>query len=767
MRLFFLILIIFLADVSLIYGQTAYYSQSSIGEFSNNNFWNTSPNGDGDSRSIKHVDDIYFIQKNHTCYIVKETTINELTIFGKVLITGNPDPYNVTIKKDFNLEPEGLIDGESLHGIIVKGNCKLLGKVNHLPNIYFKPEIANEYNLEVTNSRSYNNINFNFDGVKNSVYFLKNDLNLNGPIGNIYIKNCEFNLNENKLIIPGSKKQIFVQTGGKLSINDGSKLYLSGRERALVVEKEGELSILGQSSNYSTIEGYQNRYSLDVYGKISAKYYHISDLTGDGITLKNGSEIDPLFSFDFGIFDQCFSKATLNIEANVISDDLQIDEVTFNTNNINISRKTNEGGKIYFRNTKGLNIDSENDPFDLIEWISTKERMVWQGNSSNWFDPSNWSNSEIPNATSNIFIDAKSYDPIIKVETEVNSITIAGNASLTLEKSLVVVEEITLEKEAQLIFTPLQKLILKGDAILFGNISGDAFLSFILSDKSQRSFSVPKYLIDKIKIDIGKGNKLSTLSNLLNVNTLEVNSGLFSTKVKGIAINEKCSVNDLEGSFENKNVTLYNVELSGGTYHNLEINGNVNVLKTIGVTNSVTILNTSSSLELNNNNFYLSGHFNNQHDGKVTQSKSATTFFNGTSQDFYGSATFGSLEISGNGNKNFKEYTKIKMLSDFKVIDQNSKIRAYSTTGETITVGGDLLFSYDNIITTNSNLFHVELNGIGEQSVSFKNNRIGNFRVTNSGYKKIDDLVEVQGNLKIYRGELVYPFNKGPKLINQ
>jgi hypothetical protein len=237
-----------------------------------------------------------------------------------------------------------------------------------------------------------------------------------------------------------------ISISGTLLANANSTLVM-GNNSTINVNSSGTIQLLGfDNSNRANVKANgNNRYAFNVNAgaNISAKYYAISNTDASGLNIKSGAILNSTNNLSDGLFSNgnpgsgCY--ITLN---NEMSAEEEINRVIFNAGTVyNVSRTS--GTTIFnFIDASGAlsGYLYENDmsvpdaTSGLIRWGSNL-LYSWVGNTSDWFTASNWYNSVMPDATSDVTIPSgRPFNPIIgtSATAEVNGITIKSGASLTL-----------------------------------------------------------------------------------------------------------------------------------------------------------------------------------------------------------------------------------------------------------------------------------------------------------------------------------------------
>jgi len=309
------------------------------------------------------------------------------------------------------------------------------------------------YYLNKTSGNS--NLQFNGSVLLNltidagAVYFLRDDLQMDG----------QFNLISGTF--EGNGK--LVRMGNYGEVNEISGLYKTGaggtlqlpNYGTLKVNSGGEIQIVGDYNNVATVTNYTGRYYFNVENGalIKARNYLFEYMSENGIYIKDGATIDENYNFSYGTFSNPATGGTcLRIENNQNFTDAEgnpITEVSFPQNpgngTSNVMKNLSVAGQIDFKDYSGefAGEDFDNDPNDLINWISPP-CIMWTGNIDNdWYKIGNWQVSSgpdrIPLITDNVIITKRTNQPVVDTDGALaKTLDVRENAILTLNSSAAV-----------------------------------------------------------------------------------------------------------------------------------------------------------------------------------------------------------------------------------------------------------------------------------------------------------------------------------------
>ena len=246
-----------------------------------------------------------------------------------------------------------------------------------------------------------------------------------------------FNLNGNNFKSTGD---IYINDGGELLVDAGASLSIVS---GLYVNNGGLFTAAGAGGNQANVWiDVVGHYAFEVNagGTISATYVDFSGMNANGIWVKDGAFVDPVNAFNNcnfidGINSSYSARMALNNDQV-----LSINNINFNNNPyiadaFNIG-KAYDHGEVIITTTGGDFTGPlyEYDPFNRIHWTDYPPGM-WTGNvSSDWFDPMNWGDFNLPGpATAVVIPSGTPNDPVINSATAYsNSVEIQAGASLEI-----------------------------------------------------------------------------------------------------------------------------------------------------------------------------------------------------------------------------------------------------------------------------------------------------------------------------------------------
>ncbi len=254
------------------------------------------------------------------------------------------------------------------------------------------------------------------------------------------IEEGTFDLNGNSYKSHGD---IYINDGGILEVDAGAWCSIVS---GLYVHNGGQFVASGASGNKARVwKDVVGFYDFQVFsgGTISANYTDFEDMNENGIWVQDGAYVDPINSFNNCDFISGINTApSLRL---VIDNDqiLNISYIDFDNNpflagTYNVG-KTISHGEITVTTTGGNFTGPlyEYDPYSIIHWTDYPHGR-WTGNvSSDWFDPMNWADFNVPGAASDVVIPSGTpNDPVINnFLAYCQDITIETGASLEIGNS--------------------------------------------------------------------------------------------------------------------------------------------------------------------------------------------------------------------------------------------------------------------------------------------------------------------------------------------
>ncbi|MDP4210414.1 MAG: hypothetical protein Q8928_16505 [Bacteroidota bacterium] len=226
--------------------------------------------------------------------------------------------------------------------------------------------------------------------------------------------------------------------GGRLEI---------GASSTLTVNPSGTIEIVGTSANTAEVtrnlNGGAGYYSFSVAGKILAKYALFEWMASQTNGLLVTGTIDPGNNFSYCTFTNCPNNgAMLSIEntQNDLNGANRIVNASFPVNpggnSSNVRKISQTTGSIEFYNASGVFAGEsfDDDPSNLINW-TYPVTLTWNGSqSTDWFNPLNWTTNQVPAADNNVIIAPAVNQPIInKAGAVAGNVLISPSASITVD----------------------------------------------------------------------------------------------------------------------------------------------------------------------------------------------------------------------------------------------------------------------------------------------------------------------------------------------
>ncbi len=511
------------------------------------------------------------------------------------------------------------------------------------------------FNTVQTNSRVYSlqdQANFYEDLTINSGA----TLDLNGQILRLG------NNDEDDPVEPDAEQHT-INSGGTLEVDAGASLEFSCYDlNNTVLNVYGTLRVVGTDGNNATITQYQrqrdNRIDINVVGvgaAIQAQYYLFEYLSNDGLLVDANATIHPTNNFSNGTWSNMSNSSATYLHCNAdVSGIGTIDDVTFNFSttptqgtHFNVRRESGSTGTLAFGGKISGLLGGENYEADpttivnpgLITWPPVSE-YVWDGSeSTDWFDPNNWTPASVPSANETAVIPQETNNPVI-------------NGIGAICKDLRITDGL---------------LTLQGGFDL--NVDGDVY--------------------------IGTGNNVGILALDDAGCTINV-SGSWTRGQNGLFLHGGGTiVFDAAGG----NVSI---DPRNSAFGNLEFDGGANFLLTrteIFVDNNFVITNGTVTPTLDNYRLRIKGDYNNV-GGSYATATVGTVFFEGADQTIT-NGDFWNLTIDGSGTKssvgpmtlggNLSVQNSLFQAGDVIDIDGNVTIESTGTFndgGQTHTFGG-------------------------------------------------------------------------------
>nr|NQU88828.1 T9SS type A sorting domain-containing protein [Bacteroidota bacterium] len=329
---------------------------------------------------------------------------------------------------------------------------------------------AQFYNLMINKSGAKENgyspyvkTDRNGNAIENS---RSNSVGANGDFGitnDLIVETGVFTLNGQTIEVAND---VSVNDEGILNINDNAQLLL-GDASLLNVNDGGRIEIIGSIGNEATISHTSGYYYFTVNeGGTIAANHTIFEYMGTmyGIHIAEGAFVDPVNTLSNCTFrngDPLPSVGSLLSINN--NQDLTISNASFPTTGTDHNvAKDWDFGNVTFEDFTGIfaGEDFDWDPYGRIDWY-TGVPGLWTGiASSDWFDSGNWSDGNVPNATTDVTIPnaCPNYPLVSGITAYCRSIVVEsgaeleiGNTTLSTEFSLEINGNLTMNNAAGII----------------------------------------------------------------------------------------------------------------------------------------------------------------------------------------------------------------------------------------------------------------------------------------------------------------------------
>jgi len=262
------------------------------------------------------------------------------------------------------------------------------------------------------------------------------------------IEEGTFNLNGNSFKSTGN---ININNGGSMLVDAGAWLSVV---TGLYVNNGGVLTTVGVPGNEALVhKDAAGLYALEVNsgGTISANYATFEDMNMNGVWVKDGATVDLYNAFNNCIF---YAGANTAYSARLVLNNnqvLNIDNISFQNNPwipdaYNIG-KADDHGEVIISNDAGDFTGPlyEYDPYNRIHWTDYVPGLWTGAVSSDWFNPNNWGDYNVPNTATDVTIPAGTpNDPVINNSTAYcSSVEIQAGASLEVGNDELIVGNTT------------------------------------------------------------------------------------------------------------------------------------------------------------------------------------------------------------------------------------------------------------------------------------------------------------------------------------
>lgn len=538
--------------------------------------------------------------------------------------------YNLTINKgagqlnSTNTNITVLNNLRVMNGILYNSQTMFVG--NELTAVsgtfattgtYYLNKVSGNSNLQLNGSILYN-LTIN----AGATYILKDSLQMNGQL-NIMAGTLDAS---NKLVRLGDYGEVH-EISGIFKLGAGGVLQLP-QYSTFKVNSGGEVWIVGDAYNVSTVTQYNGRYYFVVEngGTIRARNYLFEFMADNGIYIKDGAIIHDDFNFSFGTFSNSANGgACLRIENNQefsVANQKPIVEVAFPFNpgggSANVVKTSASSGLIEFKDFSGelAGEDFDNDPLNLINWISPAY-IYWTGNIDNdWFKPGNWrvnfGPARIPLISDNVIITKRLNQPVISNPKAVaKTIYIDNDATLTLrsntplDTALIVQFDVTIKGSLSMT-SGNDTLVLGGNwynsgsfsaglgTVIFNSKFGiktidnryDNFYNLRINTLSEIQIA-RSLTIDNNFIIINGKFDLATDTRVLTVKGNFDNFGEFTTRNSKLVLSGSLPVQN----FNPRDASIYNLEICPNNSTSISLNSELSVKHNLNIYSGIFNLN--------------------------------------------------------------------------------------------------------------------------------------------------------------------------------
>ncbi len=545
---------------------------------------------------IPHEGDVVFDGNDELTYMfIYEESKNTNPFYNLTVNKGLGDVRthytDITVQNNLRVISGRLYNSRTMY---VGGDMSALSGTFYTSGTYYLNKQTGNSNLQL-NGSVLNNLTVNSLG--GATYFLQDDLEMNGNF-NLIAGTFEGNGQYVRMGNYGEVQEI----SGAYKIGAGGTLALPSYG-TLKVNSGGEIFVLGDAGNVATVTNYNGRYYFNIEsgGAIHAANYLFEYMAEAGIYVKDGGIINSNYNFSYGTFTNPANGGTcLRIENNQSFTEAganPILEVSFphnpNGGASNVTKSLSVGGVLDFKDYSGefAGEDYDNDPNNLINWISPPF-VMWTGNVDNdWYKIGNWDVTagpdRIPLISDNVLIGQRTNQPIIDVDGAVaKTINVQERAILTLST----------------------------------NAATDTTL-IVAQD-----------------VDFAGTIRMTTGSDTLAVGGNWNNTGMFTAGTGTVIFNSPFGIKSANNRFD----YFYNLHINSGSVIQISRNTTVN--------NNFIIKNGTFDLAANNRLLTVKGNFLNN-DNFTSQNSKIILAGTGANQLFKpGSSTYYNIDINANAN---------------------------------------------------------------------------------------------------------------------
>ncbi len=568
--------------------------------------------------------------------------------------------------------------------------------------------------------------------------------NLNFSTGNnltaiLTVNSGKFDLNGTEVTFPTFRTLNIDINGGVLEVDEGASLRLGLDSR--INNTGGNFRVVGIASNPAVINSLN--FSTGDYfdyvqsgGTIEARYYSISNTTGNGFYISGGT-IDATNNFSDGVFSNGAGTAYLTFDVPFSS---SIPNVIFNAGpSFNVSAPVDHGGALVidFQDALGglAGEANDGDGFSQITWSFSGTGVSWDGGGDgvSWNDAVNWAPDGVPTATDVVFLDhsiiagAYSVDILTIDAVGLKLILDAGGAndiSLTVKNGRALdIEELMTIIDGSLIQENSSTIRLAGAFSNSGTYTSNTN-SFVLDGTSGvHTFNTNNDPFYNLTV-AASGAQYNLDNNMFIDGDLNITGGTFNVVgSKSIDLKGDWSINggaflpgtgavNMRGSSGIQ--TVY-----GGVFYDLNLYGSVNIQMISNLTIKDDFIIT----------FGFSGVFdaqafiikiadnwtNSKAPSSFIQSGAGAVIFDGVGQTIAGSSstTFNSVYFSGTGTKLIA--TSCTINKDMNILNGIGRVEINPGVVVTGTAGGTLSQTGGQLRIEDTNNFP---NGFGTVSLT-------------------------------------------------
>lgn len=464
-------------------------------------------------------------------------------------------------------------------------------------------------------------------------------------------------------------------TGGTFDINAGAALRMSNGNAINV--SGGNFMVVGTPSQVAnlTLNGASGNYTFSMTGgTFHARFYTITNTSGNGIVLSGAATIDATNNLSNGTFSNSIGTSYLTLTG-ITFPSYTASGIVFNAGPTSNVTRSSGSGKLTIEDALGARAGNGfrgvGTTNAFVEFILPAGAVSWDGGAgtSNWNDALNWSNDVVPTAATLVYLDhtfvGATYTVNITSAPAVagrvvldagggNPISLVLNGqTLTVSGSVVVNTNTTLTQT-----NPADVITLSGNWLVNGTFNegtstvvfnGSASTSTITTGGIADPFNNLTFNASGATYVFGSAIRVAgTYSQAagvvdVSINNIEVAGNWSFT---GGTLNPRIATITFNGAGAQA--------ISGGSFFNFTTGGGGT--KTIG--SSLTILGnvtigSGTTLDAGVQILNVRGNWTNS-GGTFSQTGTGSVFFDGAAQTIGvggGASTFRNVYISGSNNK--------------------------------------------------------------------------------------------------------------------